>query len=250
MGNRHPPFADRFRITNKRLDDGALPSQTGATRKRKSKRANIFKIIAITGIGMAIAMVLAILFTGPGTVAPPVKQNESASSGNGIDMLSQLERRMERHESALADISARVSTIKTQPVSSAANIDMLTRRLDRLEASINSRIDTLKTDTDAWQAQIANLQNRVRSLETADTKKATAPNNDNSPAAKAQIVPKKTGKSQKNAPSNARVYHVVQAGDTLYSVSQSYGTTAGRLIELNRFDKLPTLHAGDKLIVK
>jgi|GEM_PF-3590164 len=250
MGNQHSSFADRFRTANKRLDEGALSSQTGPSRKKRSTRANIIKIIAITGIGMAIAMVLAILFTGPGTVDPPVKQNENASSGSGIDMLSRLELRMERLEIALAEISARASAIKEQPVAGVATVDALAGRLDRLETSINTQFNALATDIDARRIQVAGLENRVKSLETADTTRAAMPKAGNLPTKKTQTMPKKSVKSTKSAPSSARVYHVVQAGDTLYSVSQRYGTTAGRLIELNRFDKLPTLHAGDKLIVK
>jgi membrane-bound lytic murein transglycosylase D len=49
---------------------------------------------------------------------------------------------------------------------------------------------------------------------------------------------------------STHVYHVVQKGETFYSISRKYNITVDMLHKLNHFSKQPTIYPGDKLIVK
>ena len=63
------------------------------------------------------------------------------------------------------------------------------------------------------------------------------------------ILGKPPTKTTKEATSTL-LYHVIQKGDTFYSISRKYGTTVAHILKLNHFSKQPILYPGNKLIVK
>lgn len=99
----------------------------------------------------------------------------------------------------------------------------LDTRLDRLEASLAKRMD--QVDKELIQIR--------KDLETRQVKKAAPP-----PAT--QPI--------KAAPDSKR-QHIVKKGDTLYSISRSYGLSVDRLRKINKLDKNSVIFVGQKLNV-
>jgi membrane-bound lytic murein transglycosylase D len=56
-------------------------------------------------------------------------------------------------------------------------------------------------------------------------------------------------KTKKQVRKKTFVYHVVDEGDTFYSISRQYGISLKRLKDLNGFTEQTELHTGEKIIV-
>jgi LysM repeat protein len=129
--------------------------------------------------------------------------------------LDQVEKRMLKLES----VGERVLNLE-KIIKDNGTIDI---RLDRLEASFAKRMDQVDKEL---------IQMR-KDLEARQVKK-TAP-----PPTTQQI---------KTTPDSKR-QHIVKKGDTLYSISRSYGLSVDRLREINKLDKNSVIFVGQKLNV-
>lgn len=57
------------------------------------------------------------------------------------------------------------------------------------------------------------------------------------------------GNSSSNGSTSSKV-HIVQSGETLWGISQKYGTTVDRLVEINGITNRNLINVGQKLIIK
>ena len=130
--------------------------------------------------------------------------------------LDQIEKRMLKLESVGERVLILEKIIKDNGT--------LEKRLDLLEGSIAKRMDQVDKEL---------LQLR-KQLEAKPIKKSTPP-----PAPQE----KKTTTDRANQ-------HVVKKGDTLYSISRSYGLTVEQLRKINNLDKNSVIYVGQKLTVK
>lgn len=128
----------------------------------------------------------------------------------------------------------RLLNIDAQPQADGAakaqleRIDSLSARIDRMEASMPTIMDQIKRELD-------NLQKKTVEVKSQP------------PAAKPAAA-----KASAKAPAQP-VYHTVQQGETLYSISRlyndRYGMTVEKLIKTNKLDSKGTIVVGQKLIV-
>ena len=130
--------------------------------------------------------------------------------------LDQVEKRMLK----LEGVGERVLNLEKSLKDNGA----LEKQLDRLEASMAKRLDQVDREL---------LQLR-KALQAKPAKTTVAPST-NQP--KSATPPKAT-------------QHVVKKGDTLYSISRTYGLTVDRLRTINKLDKNSVIFAGQKLTVK
>jgi len=100
----------------------------------------------------------------------------------------------------------------------------LEKQLDRLEASIAKRLDQVDKEL---------LQLR-KNMQAKQAKTTVAPSTN----------------QQKSATPPKATQHVVKKGDTLYSISRTYGLTVDRLRTINKLDKNSVIFVGQKLTVK
>jgi LysM repeat protein len=135
------------------------------------------------------------------------------------DQLKALESRLEKLENRLANTGDKV-----QQGSAATNSEkqfaLLTERLDRLESEVNSKMDQI----------LKALKNREQ---TAAQQTA--------PKAKKAQPPKKEAKAAQPK------IHKVQAGETLYRISQNYGIKVDQLRSFNNLGPNTKIYPGQEL---
>ena len=135
------------------------------------------------------------------------------------DLLKALESRLEKLENRLANTGDTV-----QQSSAASNSEkqfaLLTERLDRLESDVNSKMDQI----------LKALKNREQ---TAAQQTA--------PKAKKPPPPKKEAKAAQPKT------HKVQAGETLYRISQHYGIKVDQLRSFNNLGPNTKIYPGQEI---
>ena len=104
----------------------------------------------------------------------------------------------------------------------AKKIEQYMGRLDRFEASTNKRMDYLTKRLDSLSKHVSVKTPKTTQQPTKDTKA-------------------KETKTQ---------YHLVSKGETLYSISRTYGLTLNELRRLNNLDEKAAIYPGQKLKIK
>lgn len=135
------------------------------------------------------------------------------------DQLKALESRLEQMENKLAGVEG-VGPRTPDAFNPAKQFDQMAARLDRLEADFNSKMDQI----------IKTLENRKQ-----------PPIQPPAPAAKTPQPEKKEEKADKPKT------HRVQAGDTLYQISQRYGVTLDRLRKINNLGPKAKIYPGQEI---
>lgn len=135
------------------------------------------------------------------------------------DQLKALESRLEQLENRLAggEDAAPQTPVAFNP---QKEFDLLTARLDRLEADINSKMEQI-----------------IKTLESRKELPVQQP----APAAKAPQPEKNEEKAAKPKT------HIVQTGDTLYRISQRYGLTVDQLRKFNNLGPNTKIYPGQEI---
>jgi LysM repeat protein len=230
-------------------------------------------------VAITFLAVMVILFSGTQSVESISESTEGNPTGDTVAMISLLEQRLERLEITLAGISKKISTAQTYPAGSETDMDVFAGRVERVENAMSTKFNIIADNIDKLDVQMADVVSRVRDLEksrggnsparqvsqarpssektnrksaetaTVSPVKTTYKSTTAQASDKKTALKKTTRKATKKA-ATPRVYHVVQKGDTFYSISKKYGITVAHLHKLNNFSKQPTIYPGDKLIVK
>ena len=259
MNQEQSSFDERFRIEQKGLDD---TPRSGNVRKSKHRASGISttKLIALGG-GAIILLVLVVIIFNLGT-RPPASMPETSTSpaDNSAAMISMLEQRLLKLETSVGEISQKLSTVETGFPAVGTDLDVFVKRLDRVENAVSTKFGIITDNMDKLDIEMADVLNHIKNLESNRSGKASSPQVSKAQAtlqnsagtaqsakktALKKTVPKAVGKA-----SPSRVYHVVQKGETFYSISKKYGTTVANIHKLNHFSNQPTIYPGDKLIVK
>ena len=186
-----------------------------AERKETQKRfrpgkLQILFILLAVAIVALVAALLVLLFNHGGDATAP--QRMAAFEKR----LEKLEERLDKFEG----IDEKVTTIWEQ----AKSFEKFKDRFDRSEASTSLRMDHLTMSLEALQKQINNARSRPP---------ASGPKGD--AAAK---IPSKI------------LYHQVQPGETLYSISKKYDLKVEELLQMNQMQADSVIVPGQKLIVR
>jgi LysM repeat protein len=127
--------------------------------------------------------------------------------------------------------------VAEQVKAQTGRIDSLNARVNRMEASMPTIMDQIKRELD-------NLQKKTAEVKSHPAPAAAAPEPKVAAAAK---VP-----GPAKAPAQP-VYHTVNKGETLYSISRKYkdryGMSMDKIIKINKLDAKGTIYTGQKLIV-
>lgn len=195
---------------------------------RKKGRTDKTLLVAIAiGVGV-LALVLALF---------------SFRSGTGGDQAAQqaaeLERRLDDLEFRLAEVEAFRGRIDLLESRASVSGD-IAERIERVEESVVGQMDIDQRMAGIEKA----IEDRLKQLDRkmAALEKAAA-------ARPAPAAPKKAETTAKAQAAAKGRYHVVAAGETLYSISRRYDTTVDRLVKLNRLDADLTIRPGQKLRV-
>jgi LysM repeat protein len=138
--------------------------------------------------------------------------------------LAQLEERIQMLEERLDKFEA-IDEKVTRIWEQAKSFETFKDRFERSEASTSLRMDHLTMSLESMQKQLSKAHPPV-----AATAKAAAP----------KAAPSTTPQPQ---------YHVVQPGDTLYSISKKYNLEVDQLLQLNHMKPDSVIQPGQKLIV-
>ena len=133
-------------------------------------------------------------------------------------------------------VSKRVKEMESQLNQLKANVNAWNIKLDRMDQNMQlvlEKTTALSSKMEEYQRQAA-----ARPAQPA-VRRAPAP----APAP----APAKTAPVKKSA---ERKYHVVQAGDTLYSIHKRYGVSLDRLRKLNSLKEHEPIYSGDKIYVE
>lgn len=161
----------------------------------------------------AVVIILILLYI----FLPTGQDNPGAAQLKGLEArLEQVEKRMLK----LEGVGERVLNLEK----SLKDNKTLEKKLERLQASIANRLDQV-------DKELLQLRKEVQ------TKPAKAP------------VAPSTNQQKSEAPPKT-IQHVVKKGDTLYSISRTYGLTVDRLRTINKLDKNSVIFVGQKLTVK
>jgi len=138
--------------------------------------------------------------------------------GSDKALLSAMDQRLQQLESRMTALEE-ISELVTDLDKNRQATKPLTVRLDRLETSFSKRIS-------AMEQQIKKLQTRLVNIRA---KQSQAP-----------VVKSQTSKQPAKS-------HVVEKGETLYSISKKYGLSVSRLMALNKLSKGAVINPGQKL---
>jgi LysM repeat protein len=165
-------------------------------------------------IGAIVALIIALLVLIMGGGAGRASSQQLAQLEERIQTL---EDRLDKYEA----IDEKVTRIWEQ----AKSFETFKDRFERSEASTSLRMDHLTMSLESMQKQLSKSHPPV-----AATAKTATP----------KTAPLTTPQPQ---------YHVVQPGDTLYSISKKYNLEVDQLLQLNHMKPDSVIQPGQKLIV-
>jgi LysM repeat protein len=140
--------------------------------------------------------------------------------GSDKAFLSELDQRLQQLESNMGSFEGIKEAVTDLDKNRQATQPLMTR-LDRLETSFANRISEMEKQIKKLQAKAAKPAVKQRQTPIAKTKPS-----------------KRTTKT-----------HVVNKGETLYSISKQYGVTVTQLMKFNQLSKGAVINPGQKLKV-
>ena len=269
MNEEKSSFEDRFRIEKQGLDDAPVSGKSRYSRRR-SRSVSTIKVIALAGMVIAFFVVLVIVFKSSGGKTNLAEKEQVDPVAGNMAMITLLEQRMERMEGALAGMAEKLSAGKAGPASEA-DINVFSGRVERLETAMSAKFSIIAENLDKLDVQMADVVSRLKTLEKGGGVRTIVRQKSqfSSPSLKTSVSPevatvktsvantsekkiaiKKNKPATKKKATSNHIYHVVQKGETFYSISRKYNTTVENIHKLNHFAKQPTIYPGDKLIVK
>ncbi|MGD2270057.1 MAG: LysM peptidoglycan-binding domain-containing protein [Desulfobacterales bacterium] len=179
--------------------------------KPTAKRIFVFSAL---GVSLLVFVIFVVWFMLPGGKSVNSKQ---------FRMLEARVRALEKKLQKLDTINENLIRLENQTKKFAHAID----RFDQFETSSALRMDVLAQELLALQNKKADNKAVERTLPSSEETKADA---------------KKDAQPSR--------YHVVKAGETLYSISRRYDLSVDALRQFNSLDKNATIYPGQKLVIR
>ncbi len=205
-------------------DEGYTSWENRKTQKRLSGSVSGKKLIYIIAGILVLIVISMILIPGIND-----ESDEKAKIQALEAKIQKLQKRLDKYEA----IDEKVTRIWEQ----AKTFEKFKERFDRSEASMSLRMDHLAMSLDALQKKTD------EALKKAVEKTVK-------PVAKKKAVVKKKISTVPAKPKTRKQYHVVKAGDTLYSISRAYGINVKVLMKMNKIASGSVIHTGQKLLVR
>jgi LysM repeat protein len=194
------------------------PYEYTASEDNAAKRS--LKPVLIAGGGLLVAVIVVLMF-----LSGSPKSAEK-------DQIKSIETRLKQIEEKLAKLEW-IDTGMARLDRKEKDFATLAERMTQMESSMNRRIDQLGKEAVKPAAK----------QEPATAKTESAPPRPEAAPAKSAPASPKAEKDSK-----AKV-HVVEKGETLYSISRRYGIPAEQLFKLNQLSPKDPIRPGQKLIL-
>ncbi|MCP4718988.1 MAG: LysM peptidoglycan-binding domain-containing protein [Desulfobacteraceae bacterium] len=203
-------------------------------------KKNEFTLI-IAGALVVTIIVFFVFFkgSGPKTEALP----DSSSTGESGGSFIELEKRIKAIESALKKFQAEDSLTPGGLPATPAELAPLQQKVQRLETSASVKFDSLTERMGKMEKQIRVLNKRSSTVSTA---KVAAPAKAPQKAPTKTLVKKKAVVPAKKV----SIFHTVQKGETLWSISQKYKISVANLRKLNNMSSNATIYPGTNILVR
>ena len=209
---------------------------TGASLLKKNELSIIF-----IGAGILTVIIFFIFFNPSGK-----SQNNNTSvheipSSSNMN-ITKLEKRINKLESMVKEnsVSGRNNSaegvtgtvseenLKNEPIASYR------QRVERVETALSVKMEAVNKRIDNLEKRMSDLSGKISSV-------ISAPDSSSGAAGKK----KESKEYQKTS-----MFHTVQKGDTLYSISRKYNTSVDKLRRINNLDKDSAIYPGDNLVIK
>jgi LysM repeat protein len=158
---------------------------------------------------------------------------------NQIDRLSNMMEKAALKESKNSNnnIGNKTSKAKTINPVYADNA----RRIERIEASLSIKYETLANRIKRLERSIDKLTRKLDTIKKSSVRTVKQ--------ATIKTSKKKETKKAVNKKKES-IFHTVEKGDTLYSLSKKYGISVTQLEKINHLPKNANIYPGDNLLVK
>ena len=202
-------------------------------------KKNEFTLI-IAGALVVTVIVFFIFFKSSG---PKTKDLSGVTSTDTASVsFIELEKRIGDIESVLETLRAQGSGTlgATKPVQMAP----LQQKVQRLETSASVKFDSLIGRMGKVEKQIRSLNQKLRTQPAPVKSPATVKSPKKTPRKK--IVKKSTKKPVEKA----SIFHTIQKGETLWSISKKYKISVANLRKLNNMSSDATIYPGTNILVR
>ncbi len=203
-------------------------------------KKNEFTMI-ITGALVVTVIVFFIFFKSSGPEIDTLP-GLSPSSGSTTSFI-ELTKRLEAIESAFKGLKADGSGSLDGGSEPPAELAPLQQEVQRLETSVSVKFDSLIERMGKMEKQIRILNKKPSVAQPVV--KASVPKSPKKTPTKT-LVKKPAVKSVKKAP----MFHTVQKGETLWSISQKYKTSVAALRKLNNIAPKIKIYPGTNILVR
>ena len=220
--------------------ESKIPTTKTNTNKRKAAenpggkvfdtsiiKKNEFALI----LGGALLLTIIIFFVFFRSSDP---KTESVKKSNPAVSLNELEKRIGKIEQLLKVDPSASSSGEETIILEKSGIEPVKERVTRLETAFSVKFDSLIERMTKLEKSIQKLQSKpVASVSKPAVKKSAPP-------------VKKAVKKEKKA----SMFHTVQKGETLYSISKKYNTSVNALRKLNNLSTNAKIYPGNNILVR
>lgn len=229
--------------------DSAQPEDTGTGNSLLKK--NELSIIFI-GAGILTVVIFFIFFSPSGGKQNSKVQRNSTPDGEEVSSKSspdvtQLQKRIKSLESMVKEELAAGRNNSGEDIRKTGNqeqpapetINSYRQRLERVETVLTVKLEAVNNRIDSLDNRMAELSDKIASLGSAAGPKEKK---------RVATAEEKEGVSGDNKEES--MFHTVEKGDTLYSISRKYNVGLDKLRRMNSLDKDSAIYPGDNLVIK
>jgi len=230
--------------------DSAKQEDTGTGNSLLKK--NELSIIFI-GAGILTVVIFFIFFSPSGEKAnTKVKQNTTPDgqkiSSQSSPELTQLQKQIKSLETMvkeelasgknnLGEEDVRKAGTEEQPA--PETINSYRQRLERVETVLTVKLEAVNNRIDGLEKRMAQVSDKITTLGSASGSEK-----------KEKVSVPKEKKSVPGDEKEKSMFHTVEKGDTLYSISRKYNVGLDKLRSMNNLDKDSDIYPGDNLVIK
>lgn len=208
---------------------------TGASLLKKNELTIIF-----VGAGILTAIIFFIFFNPSGANRDKNTAVHEIPSASNAD-LTQLQKRIDRLETVIKERSAAGQAESAEGSTGRVSeknldgesLDSYRNRVERIETALSVKMEAVNKRIDSLEKNMSGLSDKLSSISSP-------------PGSNGSGKEKKVSKDIKKK----SMFHTVQKGDTLYSISRKYDTSVENLRKINNLDEDSAIYPGDNLVIE
>ncbi len=156
-----------------------------------------------------------------------------------------LEKRIQSLETSLKDNGAPVNA--SDAGKELAKVDLLAQRVARLETAFSVKFESVIDRMAGMENSISQLK---KTKEIVAAKAASKPVAVKKAVAAKKPIQKVSAPVVKKAVKKTNLFHTVQKGETLYSISRKYKTTVDAIRKLNNLSETAKIYPGNNILIR